>query len=175
MEAREYQAVWRANNRDRIRANARRFWRKHKERLLLQKRNDPKVKEYQRKYVQEHKEEHNARGRDWKRKNKDKVNALARQYYSKHPQYFSAKRRAQRLRTSYGLSVAEFDALVEKQNKCCAICEKEFERTPQVDHDHKTGKVRGLLCIKCNRALGLFADDSNVLKNAITYLEKNNE
>lgn len=74
----------------------------------------------------------------------------------------------------------KYNELFEKQKGCCAICGKhqsELEKTLHVDHDHKTGKVRGLLCQRCNQALGYFYVDNKgteLLTSAINFL-KNNE
>lgn len=68
--------------------------------------------------------------------------------------------------------------MLEKQNYLCAICKEvgfdmntHVRSSLNVDHCHKTGTVRGLLCHNCNRALGLFKDDSTRIKTAIEYLE----
>lgn len=60
-----------------------------------------------------------------------------------------------------------------KQKKC-AICRQDFQkdRVGQIDHDHKTGQVRGLLCLHCNLLLGHAKDQPNILRAALTYLEK---
>jgi hypothetical protein len=58
------------------------------------------------------------------------------------------------------------------QNNKCKICGKDFTKCRRViDHDHKTGKVRGLLCGNCNTALGMISDDINILNNMIYYLK----
>lgn len=74
----------------------------------------------------------------------------------------------------YNLTEEEYKNLFITQNNKCAICGKEFTKTDRgvVDHNHMTKKVRGALCMKCNFLLGLANDDINILKNAITYLEK---
>ena len=59
--------------------------------------------------------------------------------------------------------------LVGFQNNKCKICNI-FMKSPHVDHDHKTGKVRGLLCNRCNKAIGFFGDDVENIKRALTYL-----
>lgn len=72
----------------------------------------------------------------------------------------------------HGLSIEDFDALVASQNNKCAICgapPPESQRL-HVDHDHSTGRVRGLLCGHCNKALGLFRDDPEVILRAVHYL-----
>lgn len=88
------------------------------------------------------------------------------------------------LNSSYGINIQEFENLLEKQNGRCAICcEKETRINgksgkPQplsVDHDHDTGKVRGLLCVRCNRMLGYGRDNPEILRRAIAYLERHKE
>lgn len=59
--------------------------------------------------------------------------------------------------------------------KSCQICNEQDRRELCVDHDHVTGKVRGLLCDNCNKALGLFKDNSQFLTNAIRYLGAHSE
>lgn len=86
-------------------------------------------------------------------------------------------RLCQRLRNVqnlYGLSEGKFLQMLEDQHDACAICQRAFgdtrETTPHVDHDHQTGKVRGLLCGGCNKGLGHFRDDPELLKAAVRYL-----
>lgn len=76
------------------------------------------------------------------------------------------------LRT-YGMTADDYNLLLEHQQNRCAICGDEpNEKRLSVDHCHETGRVRGLLCSLCNRALGGFRDDVRFLKNAIHYLER---
>jgi hypothetical protein len=79
------------------------------------------------------------------------------------------KRKAQVLRHRYRISLSELDAMREKQGNVCAICGKPDKLV--IDHDHATGKVRGLLCNACNTTLGCVHDDTTILKKAIAYLE----
>ena len=63
--------------------------------------------------------------------------------------------------------------MLEEQGGVCAICGgDENGRTLAVDHDHQTGQIRGLLCSKCNVAIGYLSDSLEILKNAFAYLEK---
>jgi len=73
----------------------------------------------------------------------------------------------------YGLSASEFYQLLDKQIGACAICKKPFDedRIPHVDHDHRTGAVRSLLCLTCNMGLGALQDSPDLLRAAATYLE----
>lgn len=87
------------------------------------------------------------------------------------------KRRDTCLRFDYGLSLTEYEEIRRTQNDKCAICSSDNSKSKNgsgwcVDHDHKTGEVRGLLCHPCNRGLGQFQDDVEVMRKAIKYLEK---
>jgi hypothetical protein len=81
---------------------------------------------------------------------------------------------AWRLLHKYGLSKPDFDVLLNSQGGVCAICKKADwnRRGPYVDHDHATGKVRGILCNKCNTALAMIGDDVKILKAIGDYLKK---
>lgn len=79
----------------------------------------------------------------------------------------------------YDITLEEFNSRLSQQNDCCSICGAHYSNSRSgklaVDHCHKTGKVRELLCISCNGGLGLFKDDPDVLRRAAQYLEKHNE
>lgn len=81
--------------------------------------------------------------------------------------------RRRRLKNIYGLSLEKYDELLSFQNGVCFICHRnDFRYSLAVDHDHKTGEVRGLLCKGCNRdLLGALHDNIEALKRAIDYLE----
>jgi hypothetical protein len=69
----------------------------------------------------------------------------------------------------YGIDIAEIERLVGQQHGTCAVC---LEKPPKhVDHDHGSGKVRGILCFSCNRGLGKFDDDPAVIAQALYYLK----
>ncbi|AKL88331.1 endonuclease VII [Gordonia phage GMA6] len=72
----------------------------------------------------------------------------------------------------YGVTVTWFSQRLKRQRGRCAICRRKMPYTLCVDHCHETGKVRGLLCISCNRGLGFFADDPKRMQRAIEYLER---
>ena len=72
------------------------------------------------------------------------------------------------LRRRYGMTSAEVDALIAAQGGMCAICL--VAPAEHVDHDHETGKVRGVLCFNCNGGLGQFKDDCDLLSRAFEYL-----
>jgi len=80
------------------------------------------------------------------------------------------------LATKYGLSREQFTDMMQKQNGVCAICRCEMTtvrfKQPSVDHSHKTGKVRGLLCHGCNVGIGMLKESPIRLRAAIEYLER---
>lgn len=82
----------------------------------------------------------------------------------------------------YGLTQAEYDGLVKRQRNRCAVCKAGKPGGPPtrngywlIDHDHVTGQVRGLLCGKCNAAIGLLQDDPKIIKAAAQYVERHRQ
>ena len=78
------------------------------------------------------------------------------------------------IKKKYGITDTEYHQLNESQNYVCAICKGTDDRGARlaIDHCHNTNKIRGLLCRKCNVALGYLNDDITLLESAITYLKK---
>lgn len=105
----------------------------------------------------------------------------ARQQWSeKNPERAKESQRKRNLKHKYGLTIEDYDRILEDQGNSCAIChKKDYEVSGDrfskikfaVDHNHTTGKVRGILCNQCNRALGMFSDSEEVLRSALKYLE----
>jgi Recombination endonuclease VII len=90
-----------------------------------------------------------------------------------NPEKFAAIQRRNKWLERYGLSEADYNALFAEQDGKCAICGAGPSgkwNILNVDHDHVTGQVRGLLCHRCNTALGLFRDDPVILAPAVAYL-----
>lgn len=106
-------------------------------------------------------------------------NARHREYKRLNPRSYE-RRKKEWLKSLYKITPEDYEALLISQNYACAICKQECKsnRGLAVDHDHNCcpgnkscGKcIRGLLCINCNRGLGMFQDDSSLLKMAIEYL-----
>lgn len=90
---------------------------------------------------------------------------------AKRPDY----NREKNLKKQYGITIAEYDALLAEQGGRCKICKTD---TPSgrgrfhVDHNHKTGKIRGILCHHCNSGIGKLQDSPEILRAAIRYLEE---
>lgn len=119
--------------------------------------------------------------RAWSKANPERKAALNAKHASTRSAYYAdPKRRAayrdRWLQKTYGITAREYDDLLAKQSGVCAICSQpergKRNRYLAVDHCHRTGVVRGLLCTHCNRALGLFGDSQSVLANAISYVER---
>lgn len=91
--------------------------------------------------------------------------------------------RVQHLKRTFGLTVEDYNNMFEQQGGVCAICgglpngitKGHLGRNFSVDHDHKTGKVRGLICANCNHGLGFFKDSIEALSKAIEYLNRSRE
>lgn len=99
-------------------------------------------------------------------------------YRKRDPERWAALQRIRRKKNwdyhilpAYGLTMEEYEVILIKQNGMCAICKNlPGKKRLHVDHDHKTGKLRGLLCFKCNVGLGNFGDSTELLKAALEYL-----
>lgn len=97
-----------------------------------------------------------------------------RQYHLKNKKKINERTMRHHFRFRYGISKEDAQALIEKAYHKCQICSSEFskESPPHIDHNHTTGKVRGVLCRTCNSGLGFFKDSSVVLQLAINYLKE---
>lgn len=127
---REEQREWRLRNPDLVRAQTLR--------KLARDRADPERHARRKKYM-----------REWTAKNKERLKRLNGQ-----------KQRNRYLLAEYDLTQAQYEAMVESQSGKCAICQRASARRLHVDHRHSDGKVRGLLCGNCNRAIGQMDDDT---------------
>jgi len=110
--------------------------------------------------------------------------ALQKDYKKRRYEQFREDRRKVQRKHKYGLSDEDFQKMLSDQKGLCACCGKTLEEgwtqnhknnKLVVDHDHKSGKVRGLLCTMCNKGLGLLGDDLEGLQKAVDYLKKSSE
>jgi len=100
-------------------------------------------------------ERYRSKNRRWKKENPEKIQAHG-------------------LKRRYGITTQTYNNMLSLQKGCCAICGKESCSTGNnfcVDHCHKTGKIRGLLCRKCNVGIGQLLDSPSLLRKAAEYLE----
>lgn len=107
-----------------------------------------------------------------------KLRTYQKNYREKNREVLSDKERQR----TFGITRHEYAELFHRQNGVCAICANPETATRNgkvkalaVDHDHKTGNVRGLLCSDCNTGIGKLKDDRNVLLSAVKYLDEHSE
>lgn len=99
-----------------------------------------------------------------------------KKWYENNKTVMKEKFRKSSYFSRYNTTIEYYNQLLKKQNNSCAICHTKKCTTNKrfaIDHNHKTGVIRGLLCSECNTGLGKFKDDPNLLVNAIAYLIKN--
>lgn len=134
-------------------------------------------KVYMKQYYLEHKIGITNKVHDWVRDNREQKRKHSLSYARRNPE----KLKNRSLLNKYGITLDDFKAMKEKQNNICIGCRKpetaihnitKQVRELAVDHCHTTGKVRGLLCSRCNIILGLSSESCETLKNLIDYLKK---
>ena len=109
--------------------------------------------------------------KDWRVLNKEKHASYMKYYCRKNREHINIMQRVHRIKRLYGLTDIQYQELLKSQNGGCGICGKIKKKyNLSVDHDHKTGKIRGLLCSPCNRALGILGDSSEALQKVLRYL-----
>ena len=98
--------------------------------------------------------------------------AYMREYAKRHGQTEAGKKSYERayLKYEYGITVQQRDGMIAKQNGRCAICHEPGKL--HIDHDHATGRLRGMLCGSCNRAIGLLKDNPERMRSAAYYVER---
>ena len=136
-----------------------------KARAVIRKReyyekNKPHLLERQKEYAKANRTMVRKSQADWRARNKEQIRAASRRATLKR----------------YG--AIDYDAMLAKQGGLCAICRKPETSTLRgkliplaVDHDHASGRVRGLLCGKCNKGIGLLGDSASGIRAALAYLE----
>lgn len=158
---------------------------------------DPEArKAYNREYQQKHYRTPEFRAKrdrqisEWQRTHREASRAISARYRAAHPDRIEAYQRSERfkevqwkayLKRCYGITPEQYYDLRNKQDGRCALCTNPFDplqpngkpsKGTHIDHDHRTGKIRGMLCGKCNRGIGMFNEDVGLLRKAIEYLER---
>ena len=125
-------------------------------------------------YYVSHKEKIANRGRAYRASHKEKIAARGKARYASHKKEYAVSSRTGKLR-KYGLTPETFKTMLTGQGGVCAICgAPDWGRNgPIVDHNHRTNKIRGILCNGCNSVLGHSKEDPRRLRAAIKYLEEN--
>jgi hypothetical protein len=121
------------------------------------------------------KEKSRAKAKRYREANHDRLLEDGRNYQSAEP--VRRRQRAGHLRRTFGLTPTEYEMMSEAQGHGCAICGGHNQNGSElcVDHDHTTGAIRGLLCHRCNAALGLLNDKPELLSEARLYLLKHSQ
>lgn len=159
MRAAETRRRWNAANADKITAYAKKYSETNRE----------KIRERMKAWAAAHPEQIRASYEKYRSIHKDRILERARLRHDANPGLRQEKHR----RVTYGMSAGEYDRLLAAQDGACAICNKPpAGRRLEVDHDHRTLEIRGLLCRGCNVMVGLADDDIEVLDTAIAYLAR---
>lgn len=153
---------------------------------MLSSRCKPCHKKYAKDWKIKNKERVQKTGANYYKINRERIRKNAKNHYEKHKDSISLKNKErynkdyrsfkhQDLKKLYKMTIDQYEQLLEQQNHSCAICKTHkdnFTRDLSVDHCHITNKIRGLLCTNCNRAVGNVKDSVKIAKNLIKYLEE---
>lgn len=145
---------------------------------------------YDKDYREKKKEKIKKSKKDYYNLNKEVISKKSKIKYDANPDYYKEKtknfevskekkysyNKKFKLKQKYNLTIEEYEGMQKQQDYKCKICNRSFtdKVVPYVDHCHKSGKIRGLLCITCNSGLGMANDDIKILSNMINYLKHGN-
>ena len=163
----EYMREYRKQNKDKILAYGRDYYRKNRDKL------DNNAKRYR----EPNKEIARQKSIQWIKNNPERKKEMDIEYKKNNKQKVSYLNWKGGLKRNFNISDIEYNIMFNKQNGSCKICnthQSNLKFRLCVDHNHKTGQVRGLLCSKCNSALGLLQDSSQLLRVAANYIEETN-
>lgn len=150
---------YRIDNKNRISDRNKMYRKNNKDKLNMYSKiwrleNKDRIKEYQKK---------------WELDNKQILSEQSKKYYENHKEQY----RRSHMRRFYGITLEEFNKILDKQDNKCKICKNNFKNSKDthIDHCHETGKIRDLLCADCNKMIGTAKENVEILKEAIKYLE----
>lgn len=154
---------YRLKNKQKISEDAKKYYLENKEKLIT----------YFHKYKKENKEIFLKSREKYKENNNEYIKTDFKKRYLKNKEYY----KDQALKRMYGITLHEYNIILENQNNSCAICKIHQDNLNiklAVDHNHTTGEIRGLLCSSCNQGIGLLKENIFTLEEAIKYLNKSN-
>lgn len=160
----QYILNWQKNNPEKVKRYLRIYREKINNDPVRKRMWDRKMKRYYRAYRLKNCEELKSYRIKWLKDNPQKKKFG---YYKSFEAY-----RNSRLFYKYGITLNQYNCLFNVQKGLCLIC-RSRKKILCVDHDHKTGKVRGLLCDFCNKGLGYFKDDMRLILRSVEYLKNN--
>ena len=182
LSRKEYNKLYRIKNNDKLKEKAKIYRTAHSDvikerRRIYRETNREKIKESQSRYNMTHKAQRNAYRKmhrmyyiHYYQTHKDKMLQQAKDSRNRHRDQIKDRR----LRITVGITFEKKKAMWLQQQSCCALCRSPLPdiNKSTVDHDHVSGKIRGILCHNCNLGLGHFKDDPIRLQAAIDYLNK---
>jgi len=121
---------------------------------------------------QANKEKFAAKSLSWRQSNPERAKENRKRNYELNKERNLEYSKQYNLKRKFNLTMDGYEDMLSKQYGVCAICGGTCTKSLAVDHNHTTGKVRGLLCNSCNRGLGYLKDSRHILQSAIDYLEK---
>ena len=145
-------------------------------------KNKDKIAEAGKEYREKNKDKIAEAGKEYREKNKDKIAEVKKEYYEKNKDKIAEvgkeyreknkdKIKEYRILKTYNLTMEEYEEIYNRQNGCCPLCGKELNSVRvAIDHDHVTGKVRGIMCSVCNSQLGVYEKLNGVAKKIGAYL-----
>ena len=145
-------------------------WRKGKK-FVDENESKEKRELYIKKWRKDNKKKISENNEKYRKNNKEKIAEQARKRYKEN-----APKELDRIRLKrYGITGDEYRNILKKQGEKCPICNHDMTKNLSVDHNHLTGKIRGIICNKCNLAIGHADDSPSRLLAMARYLEDNNE
>ena len=147
----------------------------------MKKLTDEEKRIKRQKYYAEYYPKNKHRKKEYLERNKDYIRERSKKYRETSPVYAAHQKRRcsmnERLKYTFGITESDYYKMLNNQNGVCAICKnpetkiiKDKVQRLSVDHCHTSGKIRGLLCDKCNHGLGMFRDNTEYMLSAIQYL-----
>jgi hypothetical protein len=127
---------------------------------------------HKKQYYIENKKRIKAQSKKWHEENAERKSELNKQWYFNNFEYTRIRHNK-----IFNFTLKDYNNMLTQQVSGCTICGKTIKENGKalaIDHDHKTGKVRALLCSRCNLMLGIVNDNLDILKKAVEYLEKYN-
>jgi len=179
-ERNAYQREWAKKNRLKVRASKLKWALNNPEKRKASKQawnaaNQDRIRKTRKRREAQRRRDLLTTQSKWRKNNRQKLNIYRQTYKARYLDRELNKAWRREVRRRYGITNHEYDLMLAAQGGCCAIC---HTASPggrgnrfHVDHSHITGKLRGLLCGKCNVAIGYMQDDPAVLRQAAAYVE----
>jgi hypothetical protein len=182
----EYHKAWVEANKDKRKTSCQKYRETHRDEMKsYRESNKEKIKQHDHAYYMANKDKLQQQAKEYREKNKDKLKEARRLKHAENKDKINELARLRRtpeknkriaLKSMYGLTLEQYNSMLNKNNGKCPICGVEFEKgrngkQPCVDHCHKTGKVRGIICSKCNAGIGNLNDNIQRIRKAADWLE----